>query len=91
MFFPHTALSFGAKPVAQVNTTDTISVCDWWQTAKAVAVFRHWLADCFDHDQGAGLQDKEWFAGVCDRKTAEETVLRINKVCLFKYKYLHFI
>lgn len=41
MFFPHTALSFGAKPVAQVNTTDTISVCDWWKTANAVAVFHH--------------------------------------------------
>ncbi|XP_051524494.1 B-cell linker protein-like [Myxocyprinus asiaticus] len=29
--------------------------------------------------QEAGLQDREWFAGICDRKTAEETVLRFNK------------
>ncbi|XP_016386835.1 SH2 domain-containing protein 6-like [Sinocyclocheilus rhinocerous] len=48
-----TALSFGAKPVAQ----------------------------------GAGLQDKEWFAGVCERKTAEETVLRINKDGTFLVRY----
>jgi len=33
MLFPHTALSFGVKPVAQVNTTDTVNtLCDWWQT-----------------------------------------------------------
>ncbi|KTG46271.1 hypothetical protein cypCar_00040259, partial [Cyprinus carpio] len=48
-----TALSFGAKPVAQ----------------------------------GAGLQDKEWFAGVCERKTAEETVLRINKDGTFLVRF----
>ncbi|KAL1269005.1 hypothetical protein QQF64_031294 [Cirrhinus molitorella] len=37
--------------------------------------------------QGAGLQDKEWFAGVCERKTAEETVLRINKDGTFLVRY----
>jgi len=41
------------------------------------------LAGGFDPDQGAGLQDREWFAGVCDRKTSEETLFRINKVCVF--------
>ncbi|XP_051950963.1 B-cell linker protein-like [Xyrauchen texanus] len=29
--------------------------------------------------QEAGLQDRDWFAGICDRRTAEETVLRCNK------------
>lgn len=29
--------------------------------------------------QEAGLQDRQWFAGICERKTAEETVLRLNK------------
>lgn len=37
--------------------------------------------------QGAGLQDKEWFAGVCERKTAEETVLRVNKDGTFLVRY----
>ncbi|XP_050974040.1 B-cell linker protein [Labeo rohita] len=37
--------------------------------------------------QGAGLQDKEWFAGVCERKTAEETVFRINKDGTFLVRY----
>ncbi|XP_051759687.1 B-cell linker protein isoform X1 [Ctenopharyngodon idella] len=37
--------------------------------------------------QGAGLQDREWFAGVCDRKTAEETVFRINKDGTFLVRY----
>ncbi|XP_056320149.1 B-cell linker protein isoform X2 [Danio aesculapii] len=48
-----TALSFGAKPIAQ----------------------------------GAGLQDKDWFAGDCDRKTAEETVLRMNKDGTFLVRF----
>lgn len=26
------------------------------------------------------LQEKEWFAGNCDRKTAEDFLLQINKV-----------
>ncbi|XP_056629418.1 B-cell linker protein [Triplophysa dalaica] len=29
--------------------------------------------------QEAGLQDRPWFAGVCERKTAEETVFRMKK------------
>ncbi|ROI64769.1 B-cell linker protein [Anabarilius grahami] len=37
--------------------------------------------------QGAGLQDREWFAGVCDRKTAEETVFRINKDGTFLVRF----
>ncbi|XP_067270640.1 B-cell linker protein [Pseudorasbora parva] len=37
--------------------------------------------------QGAGLQDREWFAGVCDRRTSEETVFRINKDGTFLVRY----
>ncbi|KAI4898749.1 hypothetical protein NFI96_014145 [Prochilodus magdalenae] len=29
--------------------------------------------------QEAGLQSREWFAGLCARKTAEESLLRVNK------------
>ncbi|TRY96773.1 hypothetical protein DNTS_014494, partial [Danionella cerebrum] len=37
--------------------------------------------------QGAGLQDREWFAGVCDRKTAEESLFRINKDGAFLVRF----
>ncbi|GAA6102823.1 SH2 domain-containing protein 6 isoform X1 [Tachysurus ichikawai] len=26
-----------------------------------------------------GLQDREWFAGICGRKTAEDILLKVNK------------
>ncbi|XP_060737050.1 SH2 domain-containing protein 6 [Tachysurus vachellii] len=30
-------------------------------------------------EQEMGLQDREWFAGICGRKTAEDTLLKVNK------------
>ncbi|XP_046726561.1 B-cell linker protein isoform X3 [Silurus meridionalis] len=30
--------------------------------------------------KGRGLKDKEWFAGICGRKTAEDTLLKVNKI-----------
>lgn len=30
--------------------------------------------------QEMGLQDREWFAGICGRKTAEDTLMKVNKV-----------
>lgn len=41
-----------------------------------------WLLICYI-EQEAGLQDRPWFAGVCERKAAEETVFRMKKVCVF--------
>lgn len=38
--------------------------------------------DVTSFKQEAVLQDRPWFAGVCERKTAEETVLRFKKVCV---------
>ncbi|XP_017324055.3 B-cell linker protein [Ictalurus punctatus] len=30
-------------------------------------------------EQEMGLQDREWFAGICGRKTAEDTLMKVNK------------
>ncbi|KAM9475163.1 B-cell linker protein isoform 2-T2 [Clarias gariepinus] len=33
----------------------------------------------YHEEQELELQDKEWFAGICGRKTAEEALLKVNK------------
>lgn len=52
----------------------------WLCTEKFISVSDSWFKEHLFLNIYDPFQDKEWFAGDCNRKTAEEHLMRVNKV-----------